>query len=82
LSRQGVVHGRPRWPPGFVSAVGMLFSFMTQTICSARFAINGAEPAAHVAIAFIFPFYASYELVVLCFCLFLFESGEADSFPL
>jgi hypothetical protein len=43
------------------SAVGMLVFFTSQTICSARFAIDGSAPAAHAVIAFIFLFYASFE---------------------
>lgn len=44
------------------SCVGMLVFFTMQTICSARFAINGSTAAAHAVIAFIFLFYASYDL--------------------
>jgi len=33
-----------------------------QTICSARFAINGSQAAAHAVIAFIFLFYAAYDI--------------------
>ncbi|KAL4259749.1 Major Facilitator Superfamily Sugar Transporter [Pleurotus pulmonarius] len=44
------------------SAVGMLVFFTMQTICSAEFAIHGSHAAAHTVIAFIFLFYASYDL--------------------
>jgi len=44
------------------SAVGMLIFFMMQTICSAQFAIHGTSAAAHAVIAFIFLFYASYDI--------------------
>lgn len=44
------------------SCIGMLVFFMMQTICSARFAISGSEAAAHAVIAFIFLFYAAYDI--------------------
>ncbi|KAF8591256.1 hexose transporter [Ramaria rubella] len=44
------------------SCVGMLVFFVMQTVCSARFAITGSEPAAHAVIAFIFLFYAAYDI--------------------
>ncbi|KIY47495.1 hexose transporter [Fistulina hepatica ATCC 64428] len=45
-----------------VSAAGMLIFFTSQTICSARFAIGGSAAAAHAVIAFIFLFYAAYDI--------------------
>ncbi|KAF4594316.1 hypothetical protein EYR40_009119 [Pleurotus pulmonarius] len=44
------------------SAVGMLIFFVLQTVCSAQFAIHGTDAAAHAVIAFIFLFYASYDI--------------------
>jgi sugar porter (SP) family MFS transporter len=44
------------------SAAGMLLFFTFQTICSATFALHGSEAAAHAVIAFIFLFYAAYDL--------------------
>ncbi|KAJ3559387.1 hypothetical protein NM688_g384 [Phlebia brevispora] len=44
------------------STAGMLVFFAMQTVCSARFAITGNQAAAHAVIAFIFLFYASYDL--------------------
>ncbi|KAJ8494485.1 hypothetical protein ONZ45_g3408 [Pleurotus djamor] len=44
------------------SAIGMLIFFTMQTVCSAQFAIHQSEPAAHAVIAFIFLFYAAYDL--------------------
>ncbi|KAF9497933.1 hexose transporter [Pleurotus eryngii] len=44
------------------SGVGMLIFFTMQTVCSAEFAIHGSHAAAHAVIAFIFLFYASYDL--------------------
>ncbi|KAG9223600.1 hypothetical protein CCMSSC00406_0009231 [Pleurotus cornucopiae] len=44
------------------SAVGMLIFFILQTVCSAQFAIHGTDAAAHAVIAFIFLFYASYDI--------------------
>jgi len=44
------------------SSCGMLLFFTLQTICSARFAIAGDQSSAHAVIAFIFLFYASYDL--------------------
>ncbi|KAF5381387.1 hypothetical protein D9615_008322 [Tricholomella constricta] len=44
------------------SAIGMLVFFTLQTACSAVFANNGSGAAAHAVIAFIFLFYASYDL--------------------
>lgn len=44
------------------SCVGMLVFFTMQTICSARFAVSGSESAAHAVIAFIFLFYAAYDI--------------------
>ncbi|THH12736.1 hypothetical protein EW146_g7407 [Bondarzewia mesenterica] len=44
------------------SACGMLLFFTLQTICSALFAQHGTAGAAHAVIAFIFLFYASYDL--------------------
>lgn len=43
------------------SVVGMTVFFTLQTICTARFRINGNESAAHAVIAFIFLYYAAYE---------------------
>jgi len=44
------------------SSGGMVLFFTLQTICSARFAINGDNASAHAVIAFIFLFYAFYDL--------------------
>jgi sugar porter (SP) family MFS transporter len=44
------------------SVVGMTLFFTVQTICTARFRINGNESAAHAVIAFIFLYYAAYDL--------------------
>ncbi|KAF9500735.1 hexose transporter [Pleurotus eryngii] len=43
------------------SAIGMLIFFILQTVCSAQFALNGSDAAAHAVIAFIFLFYMSYD---------------------
>jgi len=45
-----------------LSTVGMLIFFTMQTVCSAQFAIKGTEAAAHAVIAFIFLFYAAYDI--------------------
>ncbi|KAG5646741.1 hypothetical protein DXG03_002423 [Asterophora parasitica] len=44
------------------SAGGMTIFFTLQTVCSAVFANTGSQGAAHAVIAFIFLFYASYDL--------------------
>jgi MFS family permease len=44
------------------SAAGMLVFFTLQTVCSAEFAIHGNKNAAHAVIAFIFLYYALYDL--------------------
>ncbi|KAI0087344.1 general substrate transporter [Irpex rosettiformis] len=44
------------------SCIGMLLFFTLQTICSAQYAIHGSNGAAHAVIAFIFLFYAAYDL--------------------
>ncbi|KAF4607581.1 major facilitator superfamily protein [Pleurotus pulmonarius] len=44
------------------SAVGMLIFFVMQTVCSAQFALHESDAAAHAVIAFIFLFYASYDI--------------------
>ncbi|KAF9787904.1 hexose transporter [Thelephora terrestris] len=44
------------------SCVGMLLFFTLQTVCSARYAITKSDSAAHAVIAFIFLFYASYDI--------------------
>ena len=44
------------------SCVGMLLFFVLQTVCSARYAITQSAAAAHAVIAFIFLFYASYDI--------------------
>lgn len=44
------------------SVVGMTLFFTLQTICTARYRINGDQSAAHAVIAFIFLYYASYDL--------------------
>ncbi|KDQ27391.1 hypothetical protein PLEOSDRAFT_1041589 [Pleurotus ostreatus PC15] len=46
------------------SGVGMLIFFTMQTVCSAEFAIHGSHAAAHAVIAFIFLFYASYDIAL------------------
>ena len=43
------------------SCTGMLIFFTLQTVCSALFAQNGSQGAAHAVIAFIFLYYAAYE---------------------
>ncbi|KAJ7738046.1 hypothetical protein DFH07DRAFT_752684, partial [Mycena maculata] len=44
------------------SAVGMNIFFTMQTICTARFSINGNKSAGHAVIAFIFLYSAAYVL--------------------
>ena len=44
------------------SCIGMLLFFTLQTICTARFNMTASQPAAHAVIAFIFLFYASYDI--------------------
>jgi len=44
------------------SAIGMLIFFTMQTVCSAQFALHGNPAAAHAVIAFIFLYYAAYDL--------------------
>ncbi|CAL1699477.1 unnamed protein product [Somion occarium] len=44
------------------SASGMLLFFIFQTVCSAQYALHKTDAAAHAVIAFIFLFYASYDL--------------------
>ncbi|KZT07121.1 hexose transporter [Laetiporus sulphureus 93-53] len=44
------------------SAGGMVVFFSMQTVCSAQFALHGNPAAAHAVIAFIFLFYAAYDL--------------------
>ncbi|KAF8887528.1 hexose transporter [Infundibulicybe gibba] len=44
------------------SVLGMFVFFTFQTVCSALFAERGSNQAAHAVIAFIFLFYASYDL--------------------
>lgn len=44
------------------SAAGMIIFFTLQTACSAVFANTGSDGAAHAVIAFIFLFYAAYDL--------------------
>ena len=44
------------------SCTGMLLFFILQTVCSARYAITQSDSAAHAVIAFIFLFYASYDI--------------------
>ena len=44
------------------SCVGMLLFFILQTVCSARYAITQSDSSAHAVIAFIFLFYASYDV--------------------
>ncbi|KAJ7876724.1 hexose transporter [Mycena olivaceomarginata] len=47
----------------FLTSVVLMTVFFTlQTICTARFRINGNESAAHAVIAFIFLYYAAYDL--------------------
>ncbi|KAH9939461.1 general substrate transporter [Amylocystis lapponica] len=45
-----------------MSTVGMVIFFTMQTVCSARFAIAGSTAAAHAVIAFIFLFYAAFDI--------------------
>ncbi|PIL23374.1 MFS general substrate transporter [Ganoderma sinense ZZ0214-1] len=54
-----------RWGRRFLfltSACGMTLFFTLQTICSAQYALHGTQAAAHAVIAFIFLFYAAYDL--------------------
>ncbi|KAF7316528.1 Hexose transporter [Mycena indigotica] len=44
------------------SVVGMTVFFTLQTICTARFRIDGDDNAAHAVIAFIFLYYAAYDI--------------------
>lgn len=44
------------------SCIGMLLFFVLQTVCSARYATTKSESSAHAVIAFIFLFYASYDI--------------------
>ncbi|KAI5122234.1 hypothetical protein M0805_007101 [Coniferiporia weirii] len=44
------------------SCIGMLVFFTMQTVCSAVFANTGNESAAHAVIAFIFLYYAAYDI--------------------
>ncbi|KAJ7660504.1 general substrate transporter [Mycena rosella] len=44
------------------SVVGMSIFFTMQTICTARFSINGNKSAAHAVIAFIFLYSAAYAI--------------------
>ncbi|OCH89637.1 general substrate transporter [Obba rivulosa] len=44
------------------STIGMTVFFTLQTICTAQFNIHGNPAAAHAVIAFIFLFYAAYDL--------------------
>jgi len=44
------------------SCIGMLVFFIMQTVCSAQFALHHSDAAAHAVIAFIFLFYAAYDL--------------------
>ncbi|KAJ7136703.1 general substrate transporter [Mycena epipterygia] len=47
----------------FLSSVSLMLLFFTfQTICTARFQIDGNAQAGHAVIAFIFLYYASYDL--------------------
>lgn len=45
-----------------VSCGGCFIFFTLQTICSAQYAIHGSPAAAHAVIAFIFLYYAAYDL--------------------
>jgi len=45
-----------------ISNVGMLIFFTMQTVTSAEYAIHGTSSAAHAVIAFIFLYYASYDI--------------------
>ncbi|EIN07439.1 general substrate transporter [Punctularia strigosozonata HHB-11173 SS5] len=44
------------------SAVGMLVFFTSQTVCFAEFSLHGTKSAAHANIAFIFLFFAAYDI--------------------
>jgi len=44
------------------SATGMLIFFTMQTVCTAEFVMHGNPASAHAVIAFIFLFYASYDI--------------------
>ncbi|KAJ7610384.1 general substrate transporter [Roridomyces roridus] len=47
----------------FLTSAGLMALFLSlQTACFARFRIAGEYPAAHAALAFIFLFYAAYDL--------------------
>ncbi|KZT65322.1 general substrate transporter [Daedalea quercina L-15889] len=45
-----------------VSCAGMVVFFVGQTICSAEYALHGSAAAGHAVIAFIFLFYAAYDI--------------------
>lgn len=51
-----------RRPLFLTSAAGMTVAFILQTICSAQYALHQNDHAAHAVIAFIFIFYAFYDL--------------------
>ncbi|KAJ7485844.1 hexose transporter [Mycena latifolia] len=58
----------------FLTSVTLMTVFFTfQTICTARFRIDGNEAAAHSVIAFIFLYYAAYDLaftpLIVTYCL-------------
>ncbi|KIL61080.1 hypothetical protein M378DRAFT_13755 [Amanita muscaria Koide BX008] len=62
LLAAGMVERLGRRPLFLTSAAGMLVSFLLQTVCSAVFAQKGTPASANAVIAFIFLFYAFYDL--------------------
>ncbi|KAJ7510997.1 hexose transporter [Mycena galericulata] len=47
----------------FLTSAGLMTLFLAlQTVCFARFRITGDYPAAHAALAFVFLFYAAYDI--------------------
>jgi sugar porter (SP) family MFS transporter len=62
LGAAAVVDRVGRRPLFLISTAGMLVSFTIQTACSAVYAKNQNDNAAHAVIAFIFIFYAFYDV--------------------
>ncbi|KAF7792205.1 hypothetical protein EIP86_003238 [Pleurotus ostreatoroseus] len=54
-----------RRPMFIASAAGMLLFFILQTVCSARYAMTQEASAGHAVIAFIFLYYAAYDVAFL-----------------
>ncbi|CAD0037344.1 unnamed protein product [Aureobasidium pullulans] len=45
-----------------ISTAGMMMAFIVQTICSARFVVDGTDAAANSVVAFIFIYYVFYNI--------------------